>query len=172
MDSVVRHVMRLQVILSCKRFMTYVAFIVSVVETMVSKRAVDLDETLLVLRLCETPHKGVKAGTPVCRVRVRKFSPTYFCACFSLLCLVMAPLVVNVRLPLPSLDGHKGHENTSPGLRRQLGPSLALGFAAPFVEGAFSFGVASHFERTILLRYFFFLNIHASCTVLDLFLGR
>ena len=111
--------------------MTYVAFIVSVVETMVSKRAVDLDETLLVLRLCETPHKGVKAGTPVCRVRVRKFSPTYFCACFSLLCLVMAPLVVNVRLPLPSLDGHNGHENTSPGLRRQLGPSLALGFAAP-----------------------------------------
>ena len=84
----------------------------------------------------------------------------------------MAPLVVNVRLPLPSLDGHKGHENTSPGLRRQLGPSLALGFAAPFVEGAFSFAVASHFERTILLRYFFFLNIHASCTVLDLFLGR
>ena len=114
------------------------------------------------IRKKNAPHKGVKAGTPVCRVRVRNLSPTYFCACFSLLSLVMAPLVVNVRLPLPSLDGHNGHENTSPGLRRQLGPSLALGFAAPFVEGAFSFAVASPFERTILLRYFFFLNIYAS----------
>ena len=43
--------MRLQSILSCKRFMAYVAFIVSVVETMVSTRMMDLDEILLVLKL-------------------------------------------------------------------------------------------------------------------------
>ena len=94
----------------------------------------------------------MKADTCVCRVRVRKFSPTYFCACFSLLCLVKAPLVVNVRLPFPSWDGHNGHENTSPGLRRRLGPSLAFGFAAPFLEGAFSFGVTSDLEAVALVK--------------------
>ena len=51
MDSVVRHVMRLQSVLSCKRFMAYVAFIVSAVEKIMSKRAVGLDETMLVVRL-------------------------------------------------------------------------------------------------------------------------
>ena len=128
--------------------MAYVAFIVSAVEKMVSERADNVSSAIMVD--VNVTQRGESRDSCVCRVRVRKFSPTYFCACFSLLCLVKAPLVVNVRLPLPSWDGHNGHENTSPGLRRRLGPSLALSFAAPFLEGAFSLGFPSDLEAVAL----------------------
>ena len=80
MDSVVRHVMRLQSVLSCKGFMAYVAFIVSAVEKMVSERADNVSSAIMVD--VNVTQRGESRDSCVCRVRVRKFSPTYFCACF------------------------------------------------------------------------------------------